>query len=255
MRELLRQLRSWAGRGKRAVLRRWYRRGGRGRERLCPVCGSHLRRFQAVRPRPGVEALCPVCLTQDRHRLAMLYFTRRTDLFDGRPKRLLHVAPEPEFTRVLRGVPDLEYLSVDVCGPTMLRTDLTNLPLPDDRFDVVYCAQVLEHIADDRRALAELYRVLKPGGWMLLQVPVTGDTTREDPQLTDPALRERLFGHHDHFRACGRDYADRIREAGFVVTLEPYGQELPVEEVVSLGLSNVPEIFFCRKPQCPEAKP
>jgi SAM-dependent methyltransferase len=49
--------------------------------------------------------------------------------------------------------------------------DSLNLPFADSAFDLVICAEVLEHIADDGRALSELARVLKPGGDLVVSVP------------------------------------------------------------------------------------
>jgi SAM-dependent methyltransferase len=92
------------------------------------------------------------------------------------------------------------------------RIDLTNLPYPDASFDVVLANHVLEHVADNARALAEIHRVLRPGGWAMLQVPIAHklEHTREDASVTSPCERERLFGQRDHVRLYGRNYPDRL---------------------------------------------
>jgi ubiquinone/menaquinone biosynthesis C-methylase UbiE len=100
-----------------------------------------------------------------------------------------------------------------------VKGDLTALPFEDERFDVVFCNHVLEHIADDLTAMRELYRVLKPGGWGIVQVPMKADLleTYEDLSITTTAEREKHFGQYDHVRWYGReDYFTRLAQAGFV---------------------------------------
>src|SRR6185503_7695510 len=87
-----------------------------------------------------------------------------------------------------------------------------------ESFDVIYCSHVLEHVPDDRLARSQLRRGLKRAGWAVLLVPITAAQTIEDPTVTDPAERERLFGQHDHVRRYGPDYVDRLRDAGFSVS-------------------------------------
>ena len=180
---------------------------GRGVE--CPVCGSRYRRFMPygyVRSR--TNALCPKCLSLERHRLLWLYLTRETDLLTDFP-RTLHIAPEVCIMRHLK--PHFkrhpgQYVTADL-----------ESPLADDSVDVILCNHLLEHVADDRRALHELYRILKPGGWGILLSPVEPDyeQTYEDDSITDPEERTRIFGQYDHRRIYGADYTDRLRAAGF----------------------------------------
>jgi SAM-dependent methyltransferase len=126
--------------------------------------------------------------------------------------------------------------------------DLTALPLLDGVIDVILCNHVLEHIPDDRRAMAELVRVLKPGGWAVLQVPRSeAAETFEDASITDPDQRAALFGQADHVRMYGRDYPDRLRAAGFIVEEHAFSQGLPLDVVRGCGLSSE-AITFCLKP-------
>ena len=170
---------------------------GRGVE--CPVCGSRYRRFMPygyVQSR--ANALCPKCLSLERHRLLWLYLTRETDLLTSFP-RTLHIAPEVCIMRHLKphfkGHPG-QYVTADLESPLAdLHFDVQQIPLADDSVDVILCNHLLEHVADDRRALHELYRILKPGGWGILLSPVEPD--------------------YDHRRIYGADYTDRLREAGF----------------------------------------
>lgn len=222
----------------------------RGRRRLCPLCGSHLRRFLAFGLEPRPEALCPVCESLERHRLLWLYFRERTDLFDGRPRRFLHFAPAPALARHLERVDGLDYLTADLNAPrVMTKMDVTAIAAPDDTFDVVCCNHVLEHVPDDRRAMSEILRVLRPGGWAILQVPIRGETTQEDLSITDPRERERRYGQYDHVRQYGRDYAARLREAGFDVSVDAFVRTLDPDRVRYHGLPAEEDIYVCRKPE------
>ena len=183
---------------------------GRGRE--CPICGTRRRRFLPygyVSSRP--DALCPTCLSLERHRLLWLYLTRETGLLRN-PARILHIAPE-------------------ICLMKRLR-----------------CNHLLEHVADDRLAMREFHRILRPGGWGVLLSPVDRSraVTFEDDSITDPAERTRIFGQYDHRRIYGRDYGQRLREAGFEVEEIDYAARLTERE---RRLYALPEdwIYIVRK--------
>jgi SAM-dependent methyltransferase len=220
-----------------------------GFRRYCPCCRARLRDFRpfGVIPRPG--ALCPVCGSLERHRLIYLYLRSRTNLFDGRPKRMLHVAPEAQLSRLFTNIPAIDYVSADLLLPNaMVRMDVGAIPFPDETFDVIYCSHVLEHVDDDRRAMHELHRVLRTDGWAILQVPITTHAvTHEDPSVTSPNERERLFGQHDHVRRYGLDYKDRLEEAGFKVTVDGFVRELNSRTVVRLGLEQSEDVYLCER--------
>ena len=149
--------------------------------------------IRAIRRPPAQRgARCPVCGSLERHRLSLKYMVERTDLFDGRPKRMLHVAPERQLSKIFQAQKYIDYLSVDLRMPAaMAKMDITELLLPDDAFDVIYCSHVLEHVVDDRKAMRELHRVIKPDGWAILQVPISGEVTLEDPSITTSEERQR----------------------------------------------------------------
>jgi len=184
----------------------------------CPCCGHEDAAFLPFGRIPRTNAQCPNCGALERHRLLALLFERRPSLLAG-IRSVLHVAPErPLRWRLAR--PGVVYVTGDLMAPEVsVRLDLTRLPFADGTFDAVLCNHVLEHVPDDRRAMAELRRVLRPSGWAILQSPVDNrlERTLEDPTVTDPAERERLFGQKDHVRQYGRDYATRLRDAGFAV--------------------------------------
>ena len=223
----------------------WYRGSGQ----WCPVCDQSSRRFRTGGTFPRPDARCPRCGSLERHRLAWLYLTHRTDLFDRRPKRVLHIAPEQCFEGKLKARLGDGYLTADMLNPhVMERMDITRISYPDETFDVVYCSHVLEHVPDDRQALRELRRVLKRTGWAILLVPITADRTFEDPTIVSPSDRLRVFGQEDHVRRYGPDYVDRLREAGFAVNVTRGSDMVSPPGAVRMGVSRgAGEIFHCRR--------
>ncbi len=193
---------------------------GRGRE--CPICGARRRRFLPYGYVSSREdALCPRCLSLERHRLIWLWIERHTTLRTELPT-LLHIAPEVSlmrhFERLYKGSD--HYLTADLESPlARMHFDVQQIPLADESVDVVICNHLFEHVADDRRAMGELYRTMRRGGWGIMIVPENRgrSTTFEDDSITDTEERTRLFGQYDHRRVYGRDYDDRLREAGFEV--------------------------------------
>ena len=207
----------------------------RGRGRECPVCGSRYRRFMPYGYVTSREdALCPHCLSLERHRMIWLWLKESSNLFEGYP-RLLHIAPEVSLMRHFkRHYQDNKgYITADLESPLAdLHFDVQNIPLEDEYIDVIICNHLLEHVEDDRRAMAELYRILKKGGWGIMLVPEDGSRARtfEDDTITDPEERTRIFGQYDHRRIYGRDYDKRLAEAGFRVERIAYAERLSDEQ-------------------------
>jgi SAM-dependent methyltransferase len=161
---------------------------------------------------------------------------------------MLHVAPEYQLSRLFQEADCIDYLSADLSSPTaMVRMDITDIQYPDASFDVIYCSHVLEHVSDDQRAMRELHRVLQPGGWAILQVPISADATFEDPTVTSPEAREELFGQDDHLRRYGPDYVDRLAAVGFSVSVDGFVRELNDREIIRCGLMRSEDVYFCRK--------
>jgi len=198
---------------------------------------------------PRDDAACPACGSLERHRLLWEFFQRKTDLFNGQPRKFLHIAPEPCFSNVLSVTPGIDYLSADLeATHAMVQMDITDIHYPDDSFDVIYCSHVLEHVPDDRKAMRELRRVLKSSGWAILQVPIDRDKTFEDWSITSAEDRLRVFGQVDHVRIYGKDYVDRLVEAGFGVKVEPFISEFTPEQICRLRLDQSEgDIFYCTK--------
>jgi SAM-dependent methyltransferase len=215
----------------------------------CPCCGAHYREFlphgRPLRP----NARCAKCDAVERHRVMMLYLKDRTDLFTAKQK-LLHFAPERIFLEIFSAAENLQYVTTDYCEPTDVNMDITALALPDNTFNAIICSHVLEHIPDDSKAMRELCRVLKPGGWAILQVPIDlkREHTYEDFSITKPEERRRHFGQEDHVRWYGQDYPQRLTNAGFEVTVDRYVPTLPPETIAKHGLLLSEDVYFCRKP-------
>lgn len=222
-----------------------------GQKYRCPCCGWRLRAFVAERSimRKSATGYCPRCNAKARHRRDWLYLQEETDVLAG-PKRLLEIAPWWSLSRCFRRASNIEFFSIDLkkTGPHVTTIgDLVRLPFANASFDVVVCIHVLEHIPDDRRGISELFRVLKPGGWALVSVPLLLDEpTREDPSITDPCIRQRIFGESSHVRYYGTDMIDRLKGAGFQVTLD-LAEDLPADRCNKFALRKDENVFYCVK--------
>jgi SAM-dependent methyltransferase len=200
--------------------------------------------------RPNV--ICPRCKSNSRERLLYLYLKHRTTLLSGNAA-LLHVAPEPQLQRLLLSLRQLRYISTDLSdvpnATIMIRADITRIPFPDNTFDVILCSHVLEHIPDDRQAMRELLRVLKRGGWAILQVPIALALreTYENPAITDEEQRIREFGQRDHVRLYAMDYLDRLKAIGFSVSIFNNVKEFGADLSRLYGLDAAEDLYICSK--------
>ena len=206
-----------------------------GRKRRCPLCGGGFRRFlpYGYVAQRG-EALCPRCLSLERHRMIWLWIERTSDMLTTLPT-LLHIAPEPSLRRHFRRAygSSKRYITADLESPLAdMHFDVQHIPLEDCSVDVIICNHLLEHVEDDRLAMRELHRIMRPGGWGIMLVPEDRSlkVTFEDDTITDSEERTRIFGQYDHRRIYGRDYDERLREAGFEVERIAFEQSLSAEE-------------------------
>lgn len=207
--------------------------------RRCPICGFEGYFQHAGRP-PRIDALCPACGSMERHRFQWLYL--RDARLDG---PIVHLAAEPCLERKLRERFGSAYRTADLFRPADLKLDLEGIALADGSLGGVICNHVLEHV-DDRRALAELHRVLRPGGKMVCSVPIVYGWSRtyENASITHARDRELHFGQDDHVRFYGRDFADRLRAAGFLVD-ERTAEE---PECVAYGLQRGDKFYVATRP-------
>lgn len=189
------------------------------------------------------DSRCPECRSVERHRLAYMLMKDRIN----KKVRLLHFAPEPSIKRWLE-THVADYISADIDPKkAMEQVDITNIRFEDNTFDVVWCSHVLEHV-DDTKALFEIKRILKPGGYAVLQVPIWGKQTKEDKTITDPSLRKELYFQFDHVRLYGIDIVDRFKYFGFdveVLTDHDLTPETVYKHSLSFSMTN--HVFICYK--------
>jgi predicted SAM-dependent methyltransferase len=217
------------------------------------------------------NVLSPSTLSLERHRLLWLYLNAETDFFQSElisdssshnqkiklrntekssALKVLHFAPEQAFYKQFRNQKNLDYTTTDLFSPLAdVKADICNLPFEDNTYDVILCNHVLEHIPDDKKAMQELYRVLKPGGMGIFQIPqdLSRAITFSDDSITDEKERARIFGQYDHVRIYGRDYFDKLRSIGFVVIEEDYTAKLVPELVEKYCLAKGEIIPVCFK--------
>lgn len=195
------------------------------------------------------NALAPGTLSLERHRLLWLYLKNETDFFTT-SKKVLHIAPEQCFLKIFKKQDNLDYITADLYSPIAdVKADICDLPFEENAFDVVFCNHVLEHIEDDKKAMSELYRVLKPGGLGIFQIPqdLNLESTYEDFTITSKEARKKHFGQYDHVRVYGKDYFDRLRAVGFNVNELDYSKLLSPEMIHKYCLVKGEILPVCTK--------
>jgi SAM-dependent methyltransferase len=197
------------------------------------------------------NVLSPSTLSLERHRLLWLFLQNETDFFTSETKKkILHFAPEQAFYKRFRNQKNIDYTTTDLLSPLAdVKADICNLPFQDNFYDIILCNHVLEHIPDDTKAMQELYRVLKPGGMAILQIPqdVLRATTFSDDSIVDQKERSKIFGQYDHVRIYGRDYFDKLRSIGFQVIEENYTAKISSDLVEKYCLAKGEIIPVCYK--------
>lgn len=214
-------------------LRLWLFSGNRI---TCPFCGYNARRLawmgkdiEVIKEREIVGAgrrcaKCYNCGSTDRERLVLIYLKEEYKLFDRlKSLSILHIAPEEKISAQILEAGFSDY----VCGDLFTEgytypqyvhdINILKIPFEENRFDLIICNHVLEHIIPDSRAIKELYRVLKIGGLAILQVPISNNMSKtfENDLVVNPREREQVFGQYDHVRIYGQDYEERLKTAGF----------------------------------------
>lgn len=230
----------------------------RGNSVVCPICNSTFKQFAPFGLVKRENAKCHVCGSLERHRLMWKYLREKTGIFNDNKKiRLLHFAPERSFYDAFSKNKHVDYVPCDLFPEVysyngnvkIEKVDILDIPFDEGNFDVILCNHVLEHIPDDRKAMSELYRVMKNGGWGIFQVPLRyeREETYEDFTIVTPKDRVRAFGQKDHVRWYGRDYKDRLKGVGFNVKQDDYVKTFTSEELFKFGLIPSELIYFCSK--------
>ena len=195
------------------------------------------------------NVLSPSTLSLERHRLLWLYLKNETNFFSEK-KKVLHLAPEQCFLKRFKKLKNLDYITADLYSPIAdVKADICDLPFEENSFDVVFCNHVLEHIEDDAKAMSELYRVLKPNGLGIFQIPqeLEREKTYEDFSITSPEERSKHFGQYDHVRIYGRDYFDRLRSVGFKVKEVDYSTTISEDLITKYCLVKGEILPVCTK--------
>ena len=206
-----------------------------------PIDGKNFKTFLPYgygNQRPNV--LSPSSLSLERHRLLWLYLKNETDFFMAK-KSVLHFAPEQCFLKRFRKLDNITYTTTDLLSPIAdVKADICDLPFEDNSYDVILCNHVLEHIPDDTKAMQELYRVMKPGGYGIFQIPqdLNRDVTFEDDTITDKAERAKIFGQYDHVRVYGKDYFEKLRSIDFKVEEVDYTAQLSEKDIEKYCLAK-----------------
>lgn len=196
------------------------------------------------------NVLAPSTLSLERHRLLWLFLQNETDFFTKELK-LLHFAPEQAFFKRFKKLKNIDYTTTDLNSPLAdVKADICNLPFDENTYDVILCNHVLEHIPDHQKAMKELFRVLKPGGWAIVQIPQdrNREHTFEDDSITDPKERTKVFGQYDHLRVYGLDYPIFLEKAGFEVEMVDFTKQFSEEELNRYRLAKGELIPLIRKP-------
>jgi SAM-dependent methyltransferase len=213
----------------------------------CAICDHQYSKFLPYgRINARENALCPNCLSLERHRLIWLYLKDKTNFFSTK-FNVLHFAPEPCFINRFEKLHGNGYITADIESPlAKVKMDIHQIPFGENHFDVVLCNHVLEHVKDDIQAMKEIYRVLKPGGLAILQVPFFSpveEKTFEDNSITDKRQREKIFGQDDHVRKYGTDYTHRIAQSGLKPFEEKFAESFTEEQAYHFGVSRAEVIY------------
>lgn len=215
-----------------------------------PIDGKKYRKLLPYgRINPRKNALAPYSMSLERHRLLWIFLKEKTNFFSAETE-MLHIAPEYCFIKRFKKLPDLKYTTADLNSPWAdVKLDVQEIPFPDNTFGVIMCNHVLEHVNDDMKAMKEFYRVMKPGGWGIFQVPVdyNREDTYEDKSITDPREREKHFWQSDHLRLYAKNYGSVLSKAGFIVEEVNLTAEMSTEMVERYCLPKEEIIYLCKK--------
>lgn len=195
------------------------------------------------------NALSPSTFSLERHRLLWLYLKNETSFFSKKIK-LLHFAPEQAFYKEFKKLSNIDYDTIDLDSPiAKIKADICDLPIKDNTYDFILCNHVLEHVLNDKKAIKELYRVLKKGGIGIFQVPIDmkRENTFQDDSITDKKERNKIFGQYDHVRVYGVDYFTKLKDAGFKVEEIDYTRILSNAEIHRYSIAKGEIIPVCTK--------
>ncbi len=190
---------------------------------------------------------CPRCGAHDRERHLLMYLESSGLLSAMRGKAVLHFAPEKRLSGFISAIAPSRYLCADLYPqhPHVERVDMLAMKFDDESFDFLVANHVMEHVADDGQALKEIHRVLKIGGYAILQTPYSSmlHQTWQDEGVVDEAARLQAYGQADHVRLYGKDIFRRFEAAGLTSRVQSHQELLPDVDCVRYGV-NAAEPFI-----------
>jgi len=239
-----------------------------GNQHCCYICGHTFNHFYAFRDgwksiSPFVIELrgigsdvinfrCPFCGCHDRERHLFMYFDKLNLWNRFKNTCVLHFAPEKNLSKRIEHHHPLAYVKADISpkGSDVHRMNITNIVFPDNHFDFIVCNHVLEHISNDRRALSELFRILKPRGYAVLQTPYSSVLAKSfyDPSINTDELRKHYYGQEDHVRFYGSDLFQKIEKAGFSLRLKRHSEILSESDHYYYGVNPKEDLILVTKP-------
>lgn len=252
---------------------RWKRFNALGSKHECYICKGKFRSFYPYRNGRikrsefmrqmnvvGSDTInfgCPYCHANDRERHLFLYFDRLKlwERFGG--AHILHFAPERNLSKRIKECLPAQYVQADYYpedlygkNPEIQRVDATNIQFDDTTFEGLICNHVLEHVPDSHKALSEFYRILKPGGFGILQTPYSArlSHTIEDPGIDTESLRLAVYGQEDHSRLFGRDFFQFIKDEGFILKVCRHEDVATLDEACYFGINPKEDLILVQKP-------
>ena len=244
------------------------------KKRKCPICGEFCIEFQPFGSRLDEKEQCSNCGSLARHRSLYIEMKRETNILNETNNiKILHFSPEPTFYYLFNKKDNIDYVPIDLnkklykkelfffCDGITLKyfenyqdyikdeVDVQDIPYDDNTFDYIIINHVLEHVPQDKKAISELYRVLKPGGVAFISVPIGGEITNEDERINTQELRLKYYDDPTHLRLYGRDLKGKLEGFGFEVEEYCSGKYFSKKEKNLYKLPDDEYAYICRRPQ------
>jgi len=198
-----------------------------------------------------INYMCPICHSHDRERHLTLFIQRLPNIIDLTGKSVLHFAPERHVLKYLQYANSSTYICADLypSNSNIERVDMQEINYPANSFDIVIANHVLEHVVDDRKAIREVSRVLRPGGLAILNIPFScnNEFTWDDPGINSDYLKTQLCGQSDHVRLYGKDYFVRFAKCGLIPRIIESSSLFDQDEAIKFGFNPAEPLMLYQK--------
>ena len=222
----------------------------RGDKYFCPCCEQSFKTFLPMTAGASNRdnVVCPGCGVVERHRLLWLYLESQTTLLTN-PHQLLYLAPTDVLQEKLKQYKNISYLSADLESPlSMQHFDIMDIPITNNSFSFIICSHILAHVKNHKKALKELYRILQPGGILiLLDDYESRPKTLEYEEVKTPEERKIAYGQSDRWRLFGKDFLSEITSLGFKLTKSDFASSFTKEETIKYRIDKMEKIYSCKK--------